>query len=73
MYNEDPYYNFWNQKMIVAECLRSLGFENLAQHLHKSSGFKEIDEYTKLAEKLAQYHQNTDVLDRLYFSGLIYG
>ena len=72
--NEDPFYTTWNQKSVIADCLRSLGYNNLADQVHKSPPIGNVfHEYIKVTKELAEHSKDTDVLDRLYFSGLIYG
>lgn len=72
--NEDPFYEIWNQKSVLADCLRSLGYKKLADQVHKSSPVGNIiDDYAKLTKALAEYSKDTEILDRLCFSGLIYG
>lgn len=72
--HEDPFYNIWNQKSVLADCLRALGYKNLAEQVHKSPPIGNIlNEYIKVTKELAEYSKDADILERLFFSGLIYG
>ncbi len=70
----DGLYGIWSTNVILADCLRELGFKGLANELHThamNGGI--IDNYIRLAQRTAESTNNTTVLERLCFAGLIYG
>ncbi len=57
------------ERYTISDCLLTLGYRNLAVHAQRSASLLELDEYLKVLRS----SNDTDVLDRLYFAGLIYG
>lgn len=73
-YTGEDYYQIWNEKSVLADCFRKLGLTDLANQLHTEPLNGDIiEKYVALAKKHAQKNQDTDVIDRLCFAGLIYG
>ena len=67
-------YQIWSQGVVIADCLRKYGLNDMASDLHKQAhdGDK-ITGYVNLINRIATSYKDNDVLDRLYFAGLIYG
>ena len=59
---------------VVAMCLDQLGLNHLTKKLLKV-GFQSstLDKYLSIIKNTAEKKNNIDVLERLNFSGLIYG
>lgn len=72
-YLGDKDYAIWKERSIIADCLRDLGLSDLATQLHTPTCNGDIMPYIHLIQKIADKTKNNDVLDRLYFAGLIYG
>ncbi len=65
-------YDTWRQSTVLADCLRELGFDDLAKDALQGKG-ETVDKYLSIIIKEANKRRNTDIFDRLYFSGLTYG
>jgi hypothetical protein len=70
----DAHYAIWSERSVIADCLRKLGLDKLANGVH-TPDIKEdiIANYVNLIKMIAEATKDNDVLDRLYFAGLIYG
>ena len=68
-YGDDHYTNY-AERSIIADCLRDLGMHDLAKEALKEG---QITKFVSIIQKSADKLQHTDVLERLYFAGLIYG
>lgn len=75
MYNNgDQLYNLWNQRAVLADCLTAFGLKDLAALVHKAPINSDIsDECVALIRKLAKNNNDSEVIERLCFAGLIYG
>ena len=70
----DSDYAIWNERTVVSDCLRKLGYDKLAAKVHTPSvNGAIIDSYIKLIAHTARSLKKQDVLDLLAMSGLIYG
>lgn len=70
----DTHYSTWNERTTIHDCLESLGFNDLAVMAHDSLLSQEIiDEFLLIIKHEAKKRKAHDVLEQLYFSGLIYG
>lgn len=69
MYND---YDMWRQCSVLADCLRELGFNDLAMEALQGKGRK-IDKYLSIIKKEALKRNKMDIFDRLCFAGLTYG
>ena len=70
----DRDYSIWCEKLVIADCLRKLGLESMANILHTDKINESIMEnYVKIAHKLALNLNDEDVIERLCYAGLIYG
>jgi hypothetical protein len=67
-------YSIWNEKSIISDCFRKLGYAKLADQVHKNDMSGDIMEsYIKLLANTARATKRHDVLEVLCYSGLIYG
>lgn len=66
-------YERWSDQSLIADCLRDLGMNELAlKVISNSESVEIIDKYLSIIEKVAKKRKHSDVLERLYFAGLIY-
>jgi hypothetical protein len=73
-YQGNADYAIWSDKVVIADCLRKLGEEAKAIAIHTEKYNRDIiNDYIKLIKDIAKERKDEDVLDRLYFAGLIYG
>jgi hypothetical protein len=73
-YNQDANYEIWKERIVIAECLRTLGLTTLASQIHTEPNNGDIiDSYIQLLQEVAEKTNDNDVIDRLCFAGLIYG
>ena len=69
---EKSEYMAWVKLSIMADCLRDLGYDLLAQNIMSSPiNYGKIEKYLSFLEKKANDKKDNDVLNRLYFYGLI--
>lgn len=61
-----------SEKVVVAECLISLGFQSMADHALKTKCPKVYAGYVNHAVTEARTRNAHDVIERLEFEGLIY-
>lgn len=67
-------YTQWKERSIIADCLTWMGFNALAKKALDFSTSREIlDTYLSIIESAAKLEQRHDVLDTLYFAGLVNG
>lgn len=67
-------YAIWKERSVIADCLNDLNMPELAKEVHKApvnGGI--ISKYLDIITRTADKVKHSDVLDRLYFAGLIYG
>lgn len=69
----DRDYEIWNERSVISDCLRKLGLASLASEVHTQPLNGDIIVYIHLIQEIAEKNKDNDVLDRLYFAGLIYG
>lgn len=69
----DRDYDIWNERSVVADCLRKIGLTDLASEVHTQPINGDIIKFIHLIQEIAEKNKDNDVLDRLYFAGLIYG
>lgn len=73
-YEGDAFYEIWNQRVVIHDCLHQLGQVEMAKGVHTADFTGDIiGKYINLIKEIAEKNKDNDVLDRLYFSGLIYG
>lgn len=73
-YQGEGGFAIWNERSTVADCLRDLGMDELAQKAMKPCTTQElIKKFLTIIEREANKLKKHDVLERLYFAGLIYG
>jgi hypothetical protein len=73
-FSGDAAYAIWNERSIIADCLKDLGFEDLAKKAMQSTTTQElIKKFLTIIEREAAAIKRQDVLEQLYFAGLIYG
>ena len=64
----------WNEMQLLSECYRDLGLQKFADRLlERKIKDSRINDYRNILVSIAKQRKNTDVLDRLYFAGFIYG
>ena len=74
MNNICPHYDIWKERSVIADCLDDLDLPNLAKEaLEKSANGKLMERLLDIIEFKAKKQNRHDVLERLYFAGLIYG
>jgi hypothetical protein len=61
-----------NERFVLADCFHSLGMKKLSQDIMINTKKGIIDKYLSIIVKEAHKRSNLDVLERLYFAGLIY-
>jgi len=67
-------YSTWSTLSTIADALRDLGLKDKADEMMVSLSNKGIiDKYLSIIIKAADKDKHADVLERLYFAGLIYG
>jgi len=67
-------YDIWNIRHVIADCLIDLNLNKLTSKVLDLSTPQElITKLIAIIETKAKQNQRHDVLERLYFSGLIYG
>ncbi len=67
-------YAIWSERSVIADCLHDLGMKDLAPQAVKASTSPElISKFLNIIESTAKKLKRHDVLERLYFAGLIYG
>jgi hypothetical protein len=78
--NLEEYNNFeseyvaWKDKAVIADCFRDLDMNDLAiEVIETSVNVGIIDKYLSIIMKTVNKVKYEDVLDRLYFAGLIKG
>lgn len=59
----------WNNNMVIADCLKDLRMEDLIDRSNNMQTNRLLTIIESKAKKLNRH----DVLERLYFAGLIYG
>lgn len=59
----------WNNNMMIADCLKDLGLGDLIDR----SNNMQSKQYLSIIESKAKKLNRHDVIERLYFAGLIYG
>lgn len=69
MYND---YDMWRQCSVLADCLKELGFNELANEALQGK-VGTTDKYLSIIKKEAAKLDKTDIFDRLCFAGLTYG
>lgn len=71
---ENYQFEQWSDKVTVSQCLKMLGFAQLANGVHKPNiSDAIISSYIKLAANTAKARNRQDVLELLCYSNLIYG
>ena len=72
--HSDGSFAIWKERSTIAECLRDLDMPVLAaKSTHKSATNELIDSFLHIITREANRLQRHDVLERLFFAGLIYG
>jgi len=72
--HSDGSFAIWKERSTVAECLRDLDMPILAVKSMQESATNElIDSFLHIIQREANRLQRHDVLERLFFAGLIYG
>ncbi len=70
----DSHYAIWSERSAIADCLSMIGKEDLAKRAVQPSTSQElIKKFLHIIEREATQTNRQDVLERLYFAGLIYG
>lgn len=62
-------YQDWNTISLISDCLKKFGFDELANELYKTGNIRFA---LPILVKEASKRQDQEVLERLYFDGLIY-
>jgi len=71
---DNYHYEQWSNRIVLSECLKMLGFEQLGNGLHRPNiSDAIISSYIKLAANTAKARNRQDVLEKLCYSNLIYG
>ena len=72
--NGDGAYAIWSQRSTIADCLQDLDMPVLAVKAMKPTATRElIDSFLHIIQREANRLQRHDVLERLFFAGLVYG
>lgn len=62
----------YNIRFMLVDILNSLGMKSIAHDTARQNDGKIINMYIKIIENKARKNNDTDILDRLHFAGLIY-
>jgi hypothetical protein len=72
--SSDGAYAIWSERSVIADCLKTMGLDIMAKKAIDPETPQEIiNRFLLIIEKEAKVAQRHDVLDQLYFAGLIYG
>ena len=72
--NGDGAFAIWSERSVIADSLRDLGMDDFAKKaLLPDTGFELINKFLSIIEIEARKLKRHDVLERLYFAGLVYG
>lgn len=72
--SNDGFGQIWKERIIISNCLDSLGKEELSKIAINPATTQEIiNKFLNIIEKEAKATNRHDVLNQLYFAGLIYG
>ncbi len=64
----------WKERSVIADCLVDVGLPELAKEVHNApANVGIISKYLDIITRTADKIKHSDVLERLYFAGLIYG
>ena len=67
-------YAIWKERSVIADCLRDLGMPALAtEAMYAPANIGHIEKFLSIIKKSADKVKHSDVYERLYFAGLIYG
>jgi hypothetical protein len=67
-------YDEWDKRRTIADCLRTLGLNVMADAATLLTTSSEIiNKFLTIIKKEAQIAKRHDVLEQLYFAGLVYG
>lgn len=70
----DGHYAIWNERVVISDCLKTMGLDLMAKKAMQPETSQEIiQRFLHIIEKEAKVAKRHDVLDALYFAGLIYG
>jgi hypothetical protein len=69
MYND---YTTWRERAVIADCLRDLGYTELAQKAVTAKQ-ETVEKYLSIIEAEATKRNHGEIIERLCFAGLIYG
>ena len=62
------------ERYVIQECLNKYGYQSLAIDVVKTiSNNERIKDYLIIIQREAKANKDEEVLERLYFAGLIYG
>lgn len=72
--SSDGAYAIWSERSVIADCLRTMGLNLMADKaINPTTPQEIINKFLNIIEKEAKVAKRHDVLDQLYFAGLIYG
>lgn len=67
-------FEMWSIRSVIADCFKDLGLVNIAnQAIQIPANDGIIDEYVAIIKNEAERKKDSNILDRLYFAGLING
>lgn len=71
--NGESHHSLTEQTFIISSCLEALGYKKLAIAVKKGHDQRLINRCIQLIEQESISRKDYDILERLYFAGLIYG
>lgn len=70
----DAQYAIWSERSVIADCLRTMGLNIMAEKaLLPSTSQEIITKFLHILESEATIAKRHDVLEQLHFAGLVYG
>lgn len=60
-----------NDIYLLRDCLKSLGMEGVAKTVYSDFSGKYINKYARMIERIALDRSRLDIIDDLFFAGLI--
>lgn len=70
----EAHYAMWSERSVIADALNSLGMKDLStKAINPSTSGELISKFLNIIEREANRLKRHDVLEQLYFAGLVYG
>ena len=70
----DAAYATWSDRIVIADCLRTMNLNLMAEKaINPNTSQEIINKFLTIIEKEARVAKRHDVLEQLYFAGLVCG